>query len=129
MNVGDKAIIMKQFSEQDIKIFSDISCDRNPIHLDEEYAKTTRFKKRIVHGFLVGSLISAVIATKLPGPGSIYLSQTMDFNAPVFHGDTITAEVTIEEIKRNRIFILGTKCINQNGLIVIEGKAHILFEP
>lgn len=123
--IGQRASLTKIISGDDVKHFAEISMDHNPIHLDEEYAKTTIFGRKIVHGFLVGSFISAVLANKLPGHGSIYLNQEMNFKKPVFIGDEITAEVEIIEIIKPTIYKLATKCVNQNGEVVIDGFAVI----
>lgn len=122
--IGQTASLKKAFSDEEVEAFSELTLDKNPIHLDEEYATQSRFGKRIVHGFLVGSLISAVFGTKLPGEGAIYLHQEMDFRKPVYHGDEITATVTITEINKGKsVLYFDTRCENQKGEIVIEGKA------
>ncbi len=122
--IGQTASLKKAFSDEEVEAFSELTLDKNPIHLDEEYATQSRFGKRIVHGFLVGSLISAVFGTKLPGEGAIYLHQEMDFRKPVYHDDEITATVTITEINKEKsVLCFDTKCENQKGEIVIEGKA------
>ena len=122
--IGQTASLKKAFSDEEVEAFSKLTLDKNPIHLDEEYATQSRFGKRIVHGFLVGSLISAVFGTKLPGEGAIYLHQEMDFRKPVYHGDEITATVTITEINKEKsVLYFDTRCENQKGEIVIEGKA------
>ena len=101
--------------------------DHNPVHVDEEFAKTTRFGKRIAHGMLTASLISAVLANKLPGEGSVYLGQTLQFVAPVFPGDTITARVTVKEIREGKPIVkLETVCVNQRDELVIRGEATVL---
>ena len=125
--IGMKDSISKVISENDIINFAEISEDKNPIHLSEEYAKGTIFKKRIAHGMLSASLISAILGTKLPGKGSIYLNQTLEFLKPVYINDLITAEVEIIELipEKNKI-ILKTICKNQNADIVLNGKATIL---
>lgn len=129
IKIGTSASIKKIFTQEEVRIFSEISLDSNPIHLDAEYASRTKFGKPIVQGFFVGSLISAVIANKLPGEGSIYINQTMNFELPVFIGDEITATIKIEHIKNNKVYYLDTKCYNQNGEIVINGTATILKKP
>ncbi len=122
--IGQTASLKKAFSDEEVEAFSELTLDKNPIHLDEEYAMQSRFGKRIVHGFLVGSLFSAVFGTKLPGEGAIYLHQEMDFRKPVYHGDEITATVTITEINKEKsVLYFDTKCENEHGDIVIEGKA------
>lgn len=128
ISVGQKDTITKIFSEKDVITFSEISLDKNPVHLDPEYAETTIFKKPIVHGFLVSSLISAVIGTKLPGSGSIYLKQDLKFLKPVYINDSITATIEVLEIDnvKNRV-LLKTDCINQHKEIVISGQALIWY--
>ena len=126
LKINQEAQFQKKITENDIKLFSKISGDDNPIHMDEKFAKSSIFKQRIAHGFLSGSLISTVIAKKLPGPGSIYLSQTLKFLAPVFIGDTITAIVTIQkiEIEKKKVHLL-TECFNSKQKI-LTGQADIL---
>ena len=128
LQVGQKASIQKTFTSSDVEAFAQVSLDTNPIHLDDEYAKTTVFGRRIVHGILTSGLISAVLANKLPGPGTIYLGQELRFTAPVFLGDTITAEVEIAEIREDKKIIkLNTTCTNQDGKTVITGVATVKF--
>ena len=126
-NVGDRAEITKTIDEADIQAFAEVTGDHNPIHLDETFAKTTRFGRRIAHGMLSASLISAVLANKLPGEGSIYLGQTLQFVAPVFPGDEVTARVTVKEIREDKPIVkLETVCVNQRGETVIRGEATVL---
>lgn len=126
-NIGDFAIIKKVFTTAEVKTFAEISLDVNPIHLDEAAAKNSVFGARIVHGMLVGSLFSALIANKLPGPGSIYLHQELNFKKPVYHGQEITAKVVIVDIRQDKpIFTLNTICTNEQQEVVIEGKAVVL---
>src|ERR1044071_3782739 len=125
--VGDKAEITKTIEQADIDAFAAVTGDHNPVHVNEEFAKTTRFGRRIAHGMLTASLISSVLANKLPGEGSVYLGQTLKFVAPVFPGDTITARITIKEIREDKPIVkLETICINQRGDIVIRGEATVL---
>lgn len=127
LNAGDTAEITKTIEQADIQAFADLTGDHNPVHLDEEFAKTTRFGKRIAHGMLTASLISSVLANKLPGEGSVYLGQTLQFVAPVFPGDTITARVTVKEIRESKgIVKLETVCVNQRDELVIRGEATVL---
>lgn len=124
---GDTASLSTTISEDDIRAFANATGDHNPLHLDEEFAKQTRFGKRIAHGMLSASLISAVIANDLPGPGSIYLGQTLQFVAPVFPGDTVTARVTVTSIREDKAIIkLETVCSNQRDEVVIKGEATVL---
>ncbi len=122
--IGQSASLKKVFKSDEVMAFAELSLDKNPIHLDESYAEHSRFGRRIVHGFLVGSLISAVFGTQLPGEGAIYLHQEMNFKRPVFHGDEITATVTVTEIRKDKsILCFDTKCENDRGEVVIDGKA------
>ena len=125
--VGDSAEIKKTIEQADIDAFAEVTGDHNPVHVDEEFAKTTRFGRRIAHGMLTASLISSVLANKLPGEGSVYLNQTLQFVAPVFPGDEITARVTVKEILEDKpILKLETICMNQRDEIVIRGEATVL---
>ena len=124
---GDTASLSKTIGDDDIRAFADASGDHNPLHLDEEFAKQTRFGRRIAHGMLSASLISAVIANELPGEGSIYLGQTLQFVAPVFLNDTVTARVTVSSIREDKpILKLETVCTNQRDEVVIRGEATVL---
>ena len=126
-SVGDSAEITKTIEQADIDAFAEVSGDHNPVHVDEEFAKTTRFGRRIAHGMLTASLISSVLANKLPGEGSVYLGQTLKFLAPVFPGDEVTARVTVKEIREDKpILKLETICVNQRNEIVIRGEATVL---
>ncbi len=125
---GDSASLSKTISDDDIRAFADVTGDRNPLHLDEEFARQTRFGRRIAHGMLSASLISAVIANELPGQGSIYLGQTLQFVVPVFLGDTVTARVTVSAIREDKpILKLETVCTNQRNEVVIRGEATVLI--
>jgi len=127
MKVGDSAEITKTIEQSDIDAFARVTGDHNPVHVDEEFAKTTRFGRRIAHGMLTASLISAVLANHLPGEGSVYLGQTLKVVAPVFPGDAITARVTVREIREDKpILKLETVCVNQRDEIVIRGEATVL---
>lgn len=124
---GDTASLSRTMTDDDIRAFANATGDHNPLHLDEEFAKQTRFGKRIAHGMLSASLISAVIANDLPGQGSIYLGQTLQFVAPVFPGDTVTARVTVTSIREDKPIIkLETVCTNQRHEVVIRGEATVL---
>jgi len=106
--------------------FAKYSGDYNPVHLDEEFASTTIFKKRIAHGFLVGSFISAVLGNEFPGNGTIYLSQTMTFHSPVYISDIITVRVEITDFPKSQRVKLKTVCINQENVVVLDGEALII---
>jgi acyl dehydratase len=126
-SVGDSAEITKTIEQADIDAFASVSGDHNPVHVDEEFAKTTRFGRRIAHGMLTASLISSVLANKLPGEGSVYLGQTLQFIGPVFPGDEVTARVTVKDIREDKpILKLETICVNQRDEIVIRGEATVL---
>lgn len=126
LEVGQSAMFGRTVTDADIAAFAGVSGDTNPIHLHDGFARTTRFGKRIAHGMLSGSFISTVIGTKLPGPGAVYVSQTMAFMAPVMIGDTITAVATVTAIdeKRRRV-TLKTQCLNGEK-VVIDGEAVVL---
>mgnify|MGYP000870012101 FL=1 len=127
LKIGQKSSFTKSITETDVYLFAGISGDINPAHINEEYAKGTFFKKRIAHGILSGALISAVIGVQLPGPGTIYASQSLNFLAPVYFGDTITSTVEVKEVlkEKNRA-VLTTVCTNQNGIVVTKGEAIVL---
>ncbi|MCP5267495.1 MAG: MaoC family dehydratase [Zoogloeaceae bacterium] len=120
---GMSASVAKTVTEADIILFAGVSTDINPAHLNEEYAKDTQFGGRIAHGMLSASFISAVLANKLPGPGTIYMGQTLKFKAPVRIGDTVTATVTVKEVVvEKRRCVLEAVC-TVNGKTVIEGES------
>ena len=126
LSVGQQAMFGRTVTDADIAAFAGVSGDTNPIHLHDGFAKGTRFGQRIAHGMLGAGYISAVIGTKLPGPGAVYISQTLNFMAPVLVGDTITAIATITAIddKRRRV-TLKTQCLNGDK-VVIDGEAIVL---
>ena len=123
---GDRAEFSKTLSESDVYLYAGVTGDFNPAHVNEEYAKKTFFKSRIAHGMLLAGLISGVLGNRLPGPGTIYIRQELNFLAPVRIGDTITASVEIVEImaeaKRVRV---KTTCVNQDGITVLDGEALV----
>lgn len=126
LEVGQKASYEKTVDERDIQLFAAMSGDRNPVHLDAEYAAGTLFKERIAHGMFSGALISAAVACTLPGPGTIYLGQTMTFSRPVKIGDTLTVRLEIlEKLPKNRVRI-ATRVFNQNEEQVVDGVAEVL---
>jgi len=126
LSPGMSAELAKTITDADIVLFAGVTTDTNAIHLDEEYAKTTPFGGRIAHGMLSAGLISAVLGSRLPGPGCIYLSQTLKFKAPVRAGDTVHAKATVKEIlpEKGRV-LLDTIC-TVNGKAVIEGEALMM---
>jgi 3-hydroxybutyryl-CoA dehydratase len=124
--VGDCAEFTKVLSWEDVRRFAEVTGDRNPMHLSREFAEKTRFKEPVVHGILTAGTISAAIGMKLPGPGCIYLSQTLEFKAPVFPGDEITARVEIVEVISQKRLRFRTRCFNQKRVLVIDGEAVIV---
>lgn len=126
---GQKATWTKTITEADVYAFAGITGDFNPLHVDREYAAWSRFGERIAHGMLTAGLISAVLGMQLPGPGGIFLSQSLKFLKPVRFGDTITAEAEVLSYRpERRILTLRTICTNQRGEAVIEGEAALLVE-
>ena len=117
----------RQISDADIHAFAGLTGDINPVHVDDEYASSSRFGRRIAHGMLAAGHISAVLGVLLPGPGAIYLGQTLTFKSPVFPGDTITTRVVVTRVRTDKpIVTLKTTCVNQNGQVVLEGEATLL---
>lgn len=123
--ISQSARYSKKITQEDINQFANLSGDFNPIHVDQVFAKETPFKKTVAHGLYVASLISKVIATQLPGPGTIYLQQDLKFIKPAFVGDEITAIVTILEYPKEKFAKLKTECVNQSGDLVIDGCALV----
>ena len=126
LSPGMSASVSKTVTEADIILFSGVSMDVNPVHLYESFASTTMFKGRIAHGMLSAGFISAVLANKLPGPGTIYLAQSLKFKSPVRPGDTVTAKVTVREVmvEKKRV-VLDTVC-SVGDRVAIEGEATML---
>lgn len=128
LKIGDTFSSTKQITDAEVRAFAELVNDHNPIHLDDEYAKTTRFGKRIAHGMLSGSLISGVLGYQLSERKVLYLSQTLKFTAPVFIDDTITATATVAGVREDKpIVTLETVCTNQNGETVVKGEAVIML--
>jgi 3-hydroxybutyryl-CoA dehydratase len=126
--VGARATHVRTITDADIVRFAEVSGDRNPVHLDAAYAARSPFGGRVAHGFLTGSLISAVIGMELPGPGSIYLGQTLKFLAPVRIDDTVTVSVEVIGVREEkRLLTLRTDCTNQDGVLVITGEATVKY--
>lgn len=128
LQIGDEFSTSKQITDQVVRAFAELSGDYNPIHLDEEFAKTTRFGKRIAHGMISGALISAVLGYEFRERRVVYLSQTLKFIAPVFLGETVTATATVTNIREDKpIVTLKTVCTNQAGETVVEGEAAVMI--
>jgi len=126
LSIGQSAQLTKTVSESDVYLYAGITGDFNPAHINQVYAESTVFEGRIVHGMLLGGFISAVLATQLPGPGTIYMQQSLTFKAPVALGDTVTATVEVIEILSEKKRVrLKTTCTNQNGVEVLDGEALV----
>jgi 3-hydroxybutyryl-CoA dehydratase len=124
--IGEKAAFSKTITEADVMTFAALSGDVNPVHVDPDFARNTAFGRQIAHGMLAASLISTVIGTQLPGINSIYLGQELKFTAPVFFGDTLTAEVEVVEKRDDKpVMKLRTTVTKQDGTVVVEGVAVI----
>jgi len=127
LNLGDKASRTTAITDDMIRAFASLTGDANPVHLDDAYAAGTRFGRRIAHGMIAAGLISAALANDLPGPGTVYLSQTLQFKAPVFPGDTLTTTVEVKSVRPDKpIVTLRTACTNQENVVVLEGEAVVL---
>ena len=128
IKIGDKFSKTRVVTDELIRAFAEVSGDYNPIHLDEEFAKTTRFGRRLAHGMLSGAFISAVLGYEFEARKIVYLSQTMRFVAPVFIDDTITTTGTVTNIREDKgIITLETICTNHNGEITVKGEAIVMI--
>lgn len=129
LNVGDTATISRAFSQDDVRLYADLSTDHNPVHLDADFAATTQFGQRIVHGMLVGSLFSALLGEHLPGHGSIYMSQNLQFKAPVYLDTEVIAKVEITAIREGKpVVTLKTTCEDTSGKLLVTGEA-VMYVP
>ena len=127
IKVGDKTSVVKTIGESDVYLFAGITGDLNPAHTNQVAAEKSMFKGRIAHGILISGFISTCLGMQLPGPGTIYLSQNLKFTAPVYFGDTITAEVEAIEVITEKIRVrFKTVCTNQEGKVVIDGEAMVM---
>lgn len=126
LSVGMTGVYAKTLTDADVVMFGGISGDTNPVHLDQSFAEQTQFKGRIAHGMLSASFISTVLGTRLPGPGCIYLSQSLKFRAPVKVGDTVTARVTIKEIIEEKGRIVCETICSVDDKVVIDGEAVLI---
>lgn len=127
LSVGDESTFTKTVTEADVTLFAGLTGDMNPLHVDREAAERSRFGGRIAHGMLTAGFVSTVLGTRLPGPGCIYLSQTLRFTRPVRIGDTVTARAEVTELDPDdRRVRLQTTCANQDGETVLEGAAELL---
>jgi acyl dehydratase len=125
---GQKASLTRTFSEKDVLEFAELSGDFNPIHIDADFAASTQFGQRIVHGMLVSSLFSGLLAGKIPGPGSIYLGQSFKYQKPVFFDQTVTARVEVLHVREDKpIVTMSTVCTNEKDEVLISGEAVLMF--
>ncbi|MCP5160606.1 MAG: MaoC family dehydratase N-terminal domain-containing protein [Hahellaceae bacterium] len=126
LNIGDSATYTRTLTENELILFAAVSGDVNPVHLDQEFASGTIFKERIAHGMWSGSLISATLATVIPGPGTVYLEQTLKFKRPVKLGDTLTVTLTVlRKEEKNRV-VFNCCVVNQENQLVVEGEAKVI---
>lgn len=127
ISLGQTAEYVRTVTERDVTLFAAMSGDINPVHLDEEFARTTRFGGRIAHGMMTGALVSAALACVLPGPGTIYLNQSLRFTAPVKIGDAITVRLKVIAMRDDRRFVtLDCEAVNHNGEAVATGTAEVI---
>lgn len=129
LEIGQSYTFEKCITDQDVRQFAEVTGDKNPLHLDEEYAKTTMFKGRIAHGMIAAGIISGGIAMHLPGEGSVYLGQDLSFQKPVRINDTLTVTIEVIEILLKKSFAIAklkTTCMNQHGEVVVEGVAKVI---
>ncbi len=128
IKIGDKFSVSKQITDEIVRAFAALSGDFNPIHIDEEFAAQTRFGKRIAHGMISGALLSAVLGYEFKERKIVYLSQTMQFVAPTFIDDTITATATVVKIREDKpVVTLRTVCTNQDGETTVSGEAVVMI--
>jgi 3-hydroxybutyryl-CoA dehydratase len=125
LKIGDKAVVTKAFTLNDVKAFAELTGDFNPVHFDESYAANTIFKKPIVHGPLVITLVTTLFANELPGPGSVYLSHEVKYFNPVYVNDVITGAVEIIDINEKGHIFVKTTCTNQQGDTILDGVARL----
>ena len=126
LEIGMSRYLQKQVTDRDISLFAEVSTDRNPVHLDEDYAQDTMFQGRIAHGMLTAGLISAVIGEQLPGHGTVYLGQSLKFMAPVRPGDTVRADVTVTAIDHSRRRVTLETRASVGDTVVLKGEALVL---
>ena len=128
LKIGDSFSIERHVTDELVREFAALSGDHNPLHLDEEYARSTRFGRRIAHGMLSGAFISAVLGYEFKERKIVYLSQTMKFTAPVFIGDTVTTTATVTHVRDDKpVITLKTICRNQDNVMTLEGEAVVMM--
>ena len=127
--VGDSDTVTVTITDEMVRAFAVLSGDDNPVHLDDGFAAKTRFGKRIAHGMLLGALLSRVAGTKIPGPGTIVISQDIRYKEPCYIGDTVTAEIKILHVRADKPIVkISSRVTNQNGGVLIDGGAILFFE-
>lgn len=126
IKLGMSAELVRKFTDEDVRLFAHVTGDNNPVHLDDEYAGKSMFKKKIAHGMLSASLFSALLGTQLPGNGAIYISQSLKFKRPVYIGSTVTACVTVKSVDAERRRVVLETVGRVDGQIVVEGEAEML---
>ncbi len=130
ISIGQRFSTSRKVTDALVRQFAEVSGDYNPIHLDDEFAKNTRFGRRIAHGMLSGAFISAVLGNEFRGLKIVYLTQTLKFTAPVYLGDTVTATATVTSIREDKgIVTLETVCTNQNGEVLVKGESAVMILP
>ncbi|PDW04425.1 enoyl-CoA hydratase [Candidatus Viridilinea mediisalina] len=126
LTIGQSASMRKTITEADVVLYAAISGDQNPVHIDELAAQESRFGRRIAHGMLAAGLISAVLGMRLPGPGTVYLKQTLSFRKPIYINDTVTTTVEVIHMREDKpIVTLATQVVNQDGEVVVEGESLV----